>query len=74
MCTDYLIATARRIATLALKSRRRAQIHGFRPHAAYLVKAIPGLTVQGYFVDFDGIEDAEIENAETRKKEKESAA
>ena len=42
--------------------------------AAHLVKAIPGLTVQGYFVDFDGIWDAEIENAGTRQKEKESVA
>jgi hypothetical protein len=26
----------------------------FARAAAYLVKTIPGLTVQGYFVDFDG--------------------
>jgi hypothetical protein len=35
----------------------------FARAAAYLVKTIPGLTVQGYFVDFDGIWDADIENA-----------
>jgi hypothetical protein len=42
--------------------------------AIYLVKVIPGIAVQGYFVDFDGIWDAEIENAGTRQKEKESVA
>jgi hypothetical protein len=33
--------------------------------AAYLKAAFPGLEVQGYFVDFEGIWDAEVGTAET---------
>jgi len=35
--------------------------------AANLVKAIPELVVQGYFVDFDGIWEAEIGTSEMRQ-------
>jgi hypothetical protein len=37
--------------------------------AANLVKAIPELAVQGYFVDFDGIWEAEIGTSEMRQNE-----
>ena len=37
--------------------------------AANLVKAIPGLEVQGYFVDFEGIWDAEIVTPERIENE-----
>jgi len=37
--------------------------------AANLVKAIPELAVQGYFVDFDGIWEAEIGTTEIRQNE-----
>ena len=37
--------------------------------AANLVKAIPGLEVQGYFVDFDGIWDAEIATSKILQNE-----
>ncbi len=37
--------------------------------AAYLSKAIPGMEVQGYFVDFEGIWDAEIAGSQPIKKE-----
>jgi len=35
--------------------------------AVNLLKAIPGIEVQGYFVDFEGIWDAEIASAETSR-------
>jgi hypothetical protein len=37
--------------------------------AAQLRQAIPGIAVQGYFVDFDGIWDAEITTSETLQSE-----
>jgi hypothetical protein len=37
--------------------------------AIYLVKAIPGIAVQGYFVDFDNIWDTEIATSETLQSE-----
>ena|SRR5215472_3243888 len=35
--------------------------------ASYLKSAIPGLEVQGYFVDFEGIWDAEVGTTETAR-------
>jgi hypothetical protein len=35
--------------------------------AARLLEAIPGIEVQGYFVDFDGVWDAEIASSQSRE-------
>lgn len=37
--------------------------------AANLLKAIPGIEVQGYFVDFDGVWDAEIAPSRSEKED-----
>jgi hypothetical protein len=37
--------------------------------AANLLKAIPGIEVQGYFVDFDGVWDAEIQTTKAVQNE-----
>jgi hypothetical protein len=37
--------------------------------ATNLLKAIPGIQVQGYFVDFDGIWDAEIATSRSQKED-----
>jgi len=43
-------------------SRAEAVHHGqeLQRAAGYLSEAIPGIEIQGYFVDFDGIWDAEV--------------
>jgi hypothetical protein len=41
--------------------------------AAYLTASIPGIMVQGFFVDFDGVWDAEIGSPETEVEESTTA-
>jgi hypothetical protein len=51
------------------KGNTQAEAAHHEQELAHLRQAIPGIAVQGYFVDFDGIWDAEPANSETLHSE-----